>query len=283
MEGFLRSMDANGDGVIQESEVPEERQRMFRFMAARAGVDPADGVTIATVVEGIANRMGGPPREPNPTGQSQQGATTPTGDKPAKPVEPPLVPGFGVDRPMRTVPGFGTRLPSPSREQASGVSTKEGESGRERGHRGERSEDSGGSEANSDPEQQQSRSDAAGRRSSYRFLSPRERLPEGLPDWFLDRDSNLDGQVTMAEFATDWTDAKVNEFLRYDCNNDGVITVEEVLNPVDSTAEPVGGSKRAGPADRTEPAEPAEHAEHDKSNSSEESAGSGAPKPWWLQ
>jgi len=66
-------------------------------------------------------------------------------------------------------------------------------------------------------------------RRSYRFLSPSERLPDGLPDWFAELDSNEDGQVAMCEYATLWSDAKALEFEFYDLNNDGLITPMECL------------------------------------------------------
>ncbi len=64
-------------------------------------------------------------------------------------------------------------------------------------------------------------------RKSYRFLTAAERLPKGLPEWFTTNDANGDGQISMAEFATNWNDAKVEEFLRYDLNGDGIITAAE--------------------------------------------------------
>lgn len=66
-------------------------------------------------------------------------------------------------------------------------------------------------------------------RKSYRFLSPLERLPKGLPDWFLRKDANEDGQITMAEYSTIWSDALAEEFAKYDLNSDGVITPTECL------------------------------------------------------
>ena len=54
-------------------------------------------------------------------------------------------------------------------------------------------------------------------------------LPKGLPDWFVERDSNEDGQVAMCEYATYWSDAKALEFGFYDLNNDGIITPLECL------------------------------------------------------
>jgi Ca2+-binding EF-hand superfamily protein len=64
-------------------------------------------------------------------------------------------------------------------------------------------------------------------RKAYRFLTPTERLPSGLPEWFLQKQH--DGQVTMADFSSTWNDTVAAEFATYDRNNDGVITAEECL------------------------------------------------------
>lgn len=66
-------------------------------------------------------------------------------------------------------------------------------------------------------------------RKSYRFRSPRELLPDGLPSWFTSRDANGDGQVSMAEYATEWNSDTVAEFVQRDDNDDGIITAEECL------------------------------------------------------
>ncbi|HZZ27380.1 MAG TPA: EF-hand domain-containing protein [Pirellulales bacterium] len=77
------------------------------------------------------------------------------------------------------------------------------------------------------------RQDTGGRSASSgtgkHFLTPKERLPDGLPDWFAADDVKGDGQVTMSEFASTWTEAKLAEFAKYDLNGDGVITPDEVL------------------------------------------------------
>jgi Ca2+-binding EF-hand superfamily protein len=62
-----------------------------------------------------------------------------------------------------------------------------------------------------------------------RFPTGRERLPKGLPDWFLEKDKNGDGQITMAQFTDEWTPEKLAEFARYDLNHDGIITAAECL------------------------------------------------------
>ncbi|MDA7980090.1 MAG: proprotein convertase P-domain-containing protein [Pirellulales bacterium] len=50
-----------------------------------------------------------------------------------------------------------------------------------------------------------------------------------LPQWFLDKDTNGDGQVAMFEFERKWTDDRAAEFESYDTDSDGIITRREVL------------------------------------------------------
>ena len=57
-----------------------------------------------------------------------------------------------------------------------------------------------------------------------------ERLPKGLPDWFVRNDANEDGQIAMSEFSVSWTSEKLEEFQKYDTNRDGVITLKECLS-----------------------------------------------------
>ena len=76
-------------------------------------------------------------------------------------------------------------------------------------------------------------------RVSYRS-STGVSMPDGLPGFFTDRDANQDGQVTMAEYATEWSDAVVADYFKSDLNSDGVITAEEALSAVES-----GGSSAA--------------------------------------
>ncbi len=59
-------------------------------------------------------------------------------------------------------------------------------------------------------------------------LSPK-RLPAGLPGWFLARDLDGDGQLSLPEFAPHATAAQQQEFVRYDLNGDGVLTPQEYL------------------------------------------------------
>ncbi len=61
---------------------------------------------------------------------------------------------------------------------------------------------------------------------------------EGLPGWFYELDQDGDGQVSMTEFAQDWTPEKLNEFSLLDGNRDGLLTSWEVA----TSKAIVGGS-----------------------------------------
>ena len=66
-------------------------------------------------------------------------------------------------------------------------------------------------------------------RRSFRISAPTERLPQGLPDWFLRSDGDADGQVSMAEYTTSWTEQLAADFAKNDLNGDGLITPDECL------------------------------------------------------
>lgn len=92
--------------------------------------------------------------------------------------------------------------------------------------------------------------DVYGGRKSYR-IEDESKLPEGLPGFFTDKDSNKDGQLEMAEFASTWDDDTVNEFFKSDLNRDGIITAKEAIEAVEngaSTSAPAssGGSSSGG-------------------------------------
>ena len=61
----------------------------------------------------------------------------------------------------------------------------------------------------------------------------RGNLPEGLPSWFVELDKNGDGQIALHE----WVEGgqNIGEFRRYDQNDDGLITAEEVLRYLNRT------------------------------------------------
>ena len=64
---------------------------------------------------------------------------------------------------------------------------------------------------------------------SYRFLSPHERLPDGIPTWFTEKDENLDGQLSLIEYVAEITADKLAKFEQFDLNGDGFIEAKEYL------------------------------------------------------
>lgn len=71
-----------------------------------------------------------------------------------------------------------------------------------------------------------------------RFRTAHEFLPKGLPGWFVEKDDDLDGQVSMAEYSGQWSDGLAAEFLKYDLNSDGLITPQECLDALKSMSPP---------------------------------------------
>lgn len=65
---------------------------------------------------------------------------------------------------------------------------------------------------------------------SYRLASATEKLPEGLPSWFSQRDRDGDGQVAMHEWSRSWNSSTVRDFTSKDSNGDGIITAAEALD-----------------------------------------------------
>lgn len=343
LEGFLRSMDANADGVITENEVPEERRPMLHMMAARMGLDASRGVAISTIRDVMSGGRppgdGGRPPEAGrpPEGGPPSGGQNQPGGKPEEQkrieIKNPLVPGFGTGEQPPSMPKFGERAEPIKRvvlgaglegatkdvdprmrgqvqsilrkydrnhnrvlerEEWAAMPDNPGEKDRDRDGKITIAElayvpsprdqwergrggmgggmggpmgmgmgmDGGG---RGDDDRGDEDSDDEKRRASYRFLMAHERLPQGLPNWFIDRDTDLDGQVSMSEYAEEWTDSVAEEYLKYDANNDGVITPRECLSPSGSSGE-------AAP-----------HSEAPASPGSEKPPSSGGSTPWWMQ
>jgi hypothetical protein len=68
-------------------------------------------------------------------------------------------------------------------------------------------------------------------RRGRKYYVPSAALPSGLPDWFIERDKNGDGQLTLDEFAPDGSAAERRRFHELDKNGDGVLTPDEVMGP----------------------------------------------------
>ena len=70
------------------------------------------------------------------------------------------------------------------------------------------------------------------REEMFNYLDPIQKevgeMTDGVPGWFFELDSNEDGQISMAEFTTEWTVEKMNEFEALDLNRDALLTLNEI-------------------------------------------------------
>jgi hypothetical protein len=78
-----------------------------------------------------------------------------------------------------------------------------------------------------------------------RFHVAPSQLPEGLPKWFVDRDRDGDGQLSLHEFTAQTPRADTSLFQRADANGDGLLTARECMR-----------TKKAQPAQTPSGAEP---------------------------
>ena len=85
------------------------------------------------------------------------------------------------------------------------------------------------------------------KRASYRMTDAEGKppTPAGLPEWFTRNDVNSDNQVSMGEFSKKWTQESVDDFQRFDANQDGFITVKECLAAVKKGFIPGAASNAA--------------------------------------
>lgn len=87
--------------------------------------------------------------------------------------------------------------------------------------------------------------EATAARDPRRNLKYFAALPAGVPSWFVERDSDGDGQLSLAEFSPKLLKSEIDEFNRHDVNQDGIVTAKEVLGSAkDAAAAPVDAPKR---------------------------------------
>ncbi|HEV3137149.1 MAG TPA: hypothetical protein VGZ26_04580 [Pirellulales bacterium] len=79
--------------------------------------------------------------------------------------------------------------------------------------------------ATGDAESAQLSAEQDRRRDTKYFAS----LPLGVPQWFIRRDADGDGQLTLSEYSPKLLRSEIDDFNRYDSNRDGILTVAELL------------------------------------------------------
>lgn len=210
---FLRRLDTNGNGMIEEEEATGFQRQVLERVLSRNGIKVKFPISIEQVMqattsaarsEGNAATGGGLPLAVVGVGPAPRPPTAGAGQVAGvggTELQPP-VPGSGAPPGNVAEPPVGAAsTTAPVNPPDISPSSNSGES-------------------------------APGKalvRKSGRFLTAKERLPQGLPDWFIQKDADGDGQISMAEFASEWTPEKVREFESYDRNHDGFITASECL------------------------------------------------------
>jgi Ca2+-binding EF-hand superfamily protein len=226
METFLRRLDTNGNGMIDAEEVAGDQKSLVEGMFRRAGIELKYPIPISRILaamtdssrrsrsDGSGEAAAEPGQEASPD-HSTPGASTGGSSQP-KPSQS-AVPGFGSpavagtkSSPTASSSEAATSTPPPTSSSSSPSAAKAGETS------------TAPATTAADPA-------PAPPRGSGRFRTARERLPDGLPDWFRQKDLNGDGQITMAEFSREWTPEIAAEFERFDLNHDGIITAAECL------------------------------------------------------
>lgn len=67
------------------------------------------------------------------------------------------------------------------------------------------------------------------RRRDSKFFVPSNRLPAGLPDWFIAKDIDGDGQLTVGEYSPTSNSQELADFAKLDANGDGLMTAKECV------------------------------------------------------
>ena len=218
MMARLRSMDTNGNGILEPQEISDSRRSFVNAIVTQMGGDPNGPIDLARLERramSIANAQTNTPRQsqpPDPTAGRQSRQPAPTVD--------PLVPPFGESKPVETPTlGFGQR-------DAGGQQDGRG-SGRQR------TSPASIVAVNQPP--------AINNTNSIKQSAVYDALPETVRNnpqfnWFFSYDADRDGQLTMSEYIRGrggvLTKEIAEEFRQLDRNGDGFVTVDEALTTI---------------------------------------------------
>jgi Ca2+-binding EF-hand superfamily protein len=250
-------MDSNGNGKLEQSEIPEYRRSFVSMIVTRLGGDPNKTIDLADLA-----------RKASASSSSSNSSRSSTPASGAASTVDPLVPYFGEKETAQTpILAFGQREPqakttvaAASNSATSSVSQSDQilRSAREimnkydKNKNGTLDKDKGewisslpfnadAADKNRDGRVSMTELiDILGGKAnattgsaavSTKQSSAYDRLPPGMPDWFFERDKDQNGQLTMMEYANGqpWTEDIAKEFLFLDKNNDGTATVAEIF------------------------------------------------------
>jgi Ca2+-binding EF-hand superfamily protein len=265
--GMLRSMDTNGNGKLEQNEIPEYRRGFVSMIVTRMGGDPNKTIDLAELTRKAATSAGSPQTAVLPSGSSVSATPLPTD---------PLVPYFGEkEEPQTAVLAFGQRE-SPAKTVVAGTtnsavtvnqsdrilrSAREIMNKYDKNKNGTLDKDKGEWISSLPFKADAADKNRDGRISMTELLdtlggkanvttgaaavltkqsAAYDRLPVGMPDWFFEMDKDQDGQLSMLEYANGqpWTELIADEFRFFlDKNNDGFATVSEIFAAIKEVDE----------------------------------------------
>ncbi|MDR2441464.1 MAG: hypothetical protein LBE12_19050 [Planctomycetaceae bacterium] len=257
--GMLRSMDTNGNGKLEQNEIPEYRRGFVSMIVTQMGGNPNKTIDLAELARKASTTSARSPQTSSSLGSSSDSAKQTITD--------PLVPYFGEKEESQVVVlAFGQR--EPEEKTAAAVTTSSAvvanqsdrilRSAREimnkydKNKNGTLDKDKGEwinslpfkadtADKNRDGRISMTELlDTLGGKAnvttgaaavSTRQSAAYDRLPVGMPDWFFAWDNDLDGQLSMLEYVhgQSWTEKMAEEFQFLDRNNDGVATAAEII------------------------------------------------------
>jgi Ca2+-binding EF-hand superfamily protein len=264
--GMLRAMDSNGNGKLEQNEIPEYRRGFVSMIVTRMGGDPNKTIDLAELTRKSTTST----RSPRSSSLPPSGSGSAAPATLATPLATdPLVPYFGEhEEPQTAVLAFGQRESQAKTAVAATTNStvpinqadrilrlaREIMNKYDNNKNGTLDKDKNEWVGSLPFNTNTADKNRDGRISMTELLDTRggkanvtpgaavvstkqstayDRLPIGMPDWFFERDKNQDGQLSMTEYANgqSWTELVADEFrLFLDKNNDGVATASEILD-----------------------------------------------------
>ncbi|HBT77284.1 MAG TPA: hypothetical protein DEB39_10270 [Planctomycetaceae bacterium] len=261
---MLKSMDADNDGKLTSREIPEYRREFVAQIVRRMGGDPDKTINLATLERqaksGGKTEGGNADRSNRPRSNGEQ----------AGPSVDPLVPEFGEQEETETaVLAFGERpkeekaavAPNAVSEQVARSTDPIQQAARDLMNKFDNNKngyldkdknewpktlpfDAEATDKNRDGRISMTEMIAAlgGKTSAssgyigidFKPSQPYDRLPPGVPPWFVEADVDRDSQLTMREYPNvpqwkgkAWSKEMADEFAFLDLNGDGIATLDE--------------------------------------------------------
>jgi len=230
----LRAMDANGNGVLEDNEIPANQQDRVNMMVTQLGGNLGSQINLATLERRAMAAAGN--TQPN---QQQRGENTREQQR-QQPVDPLVLPFGEMVAAVAPALGFGQRERVVQTAQTNTPQTN-ARGGRQQG----------------DATNQQN---SVSQPTIVKVSTPYDNIPAALRSsqefkWFFDFDTDQNGQLSMLEYVNGcggiWSAGIASEFVGYettrngektwvsglDRNGDGFATMDEALMTVKERTE----------------------------------------------